>query len=454
MTKDVARYVKACLACRRIKAYRDGKHGLLKPLPLPKRYFQDISVDFIVELFVCILNGRKYQHIMVIVDRLSKKKRFIAMNSLEIEAVVQAFIDWIWREEDYSDTIVSDRGSQWISHFWKRLCERIEIKPKLSTAWHSETDDQTERANTDLKTYLRAYVNFNQDDWVLMLLIAEFEANSVKSASTELEPFMAIKGYLPRSGLGPDAPAAIAGDSTQRREMRSADKVIAKLEQLRGYLRDELAWARAKMEHYANVQRHPAPEFRVGDMVMLDARHMRTSRLSQSLDYKNLGPFRITKVIDNCAYKLELPDSMKIHPVFHPWLLHLYNGNPLPGQVQSDSAPVVIDGEDEWDVTEIVNSRIDKRMNDALTGASEGCLVYKVIWTSTGPNDTNARTNATPKWYRFTNLEHFPYLIADFHHRYSDKPGPHASYVRPEDWTSSGDNETVEDRPGQAVGTS
>lgn len=77
---------------------------------------------------------------MVVVDRLSKKKKLVPLTNLDVETVVQGFIEYIWREEGYPRTVVSDRGSQWVSHFWRRLCHRVGTKPKLSTAWHPETD--------------------------------------------------------------------------------------------------------------------------------------------------------------------------------------------------------------------------------------------------------------------------------------------------------------------------
>ena len=95
MTDTISRYVKSCHACKRSKAYREGKHGLLNPLPIPDRYWQDISVDFITPLPICSRFGRKFEHIMVVVDRLSKKKKFIPLDSLDVESVVQAFIEWI-----------------------------------------------------------------------------------------------------------------------------------------------------------------------------------------------------------------------------------------------------------------------------------------------------------------------------------------------------------------------
>ena len=111
MTDSVSRFVKSCYTCKRAKSSRSGKHGLLKPLPIPEKYWTDISIDFITPLPVCKQFGRSYQHIMVVVDRLSKKRKFVALDSLEVEAVVQAFVEWVWREEGYPSTIVSDRGT-------------------------------------------------------------------------------------------------------------------------------------------------------------------------------------------------------------------------------------------------------------------------------------------------------------------------------------------------------
>ena len=88
MTESVSRYVKSCYTCKRAKSSRSGKHGLLKPLPIPERYWTDISVDFVTPLPICKQFGRSFQHIMVVVDRLSKKRRFVALDSLEVEAVV------------------------------------------------------------------------------------------------------------------------------------------------------------------------------------------------------------------------------------------------------------------------------------------------------------------------------------------------------------------------------
>ncbi|KAA8618998.1 hypothetical protein PtrV1_08427 [Pyrenophora tritici-repentis] len=93
MINDVAQYVKNCLACRRSKSYRDGKHGLLHPLPIPERYWSSISMDYITHLPPCTDNGRTYTNVLVIVDRLSKKKKFIPVVDLKVDTLVKAFVD-------------------------------------------------------------------------------------------------------------------------------------------------------------------------------------------------------------------------------------------------------------------------------------------------------------------------------------------------------------------------
>ena len=238
MIDIVARYVKNCHQCRRIKTYREDKQELLKSLSISKRYFQNISMNFITSLSICKRHDRNYQHIMIIVDRLSKKKKYIELNSLKMNAMIQTFIEWVWKEKEYSSSIVSDREIQFVFYFWQRLCERIDTHFKLFTVWHFETDDQTKNVNANLKQYLRVYVNYNQNDWYDHFSIAKFESNSSKSVSSEVESFLIIKNYIFRFDF--ESSTSIIDDSVQRREMRNVDRFIVKQKKLRQYLRDEL----------------------------------------------------------------------------------------------------------------------------------------------------------------------------------------------------------------------
>ena len=121
MITFVIRYLKFCHFCRRNKVYREAKQKLLKSLLISNRYFKDITVNFIIFLFTCTRNRKHYKHIMIVIDRLFKIKKFAALNSLNVDAVIQAFINWIWRIKDFSESIVFDKKTQFIADFWKRL---------------------------------------------------------------------------------------------------------------------------------------------------------------------------------------------------------------------------------------------------------------------------------------------------------------------------------------------
>ena len=179
-----------------------------------------------------------------------------------------------------------------------------------------------------------------------MLSFAEFEANFALSSSTTVAPFLAIKEYIPRSGL--KVPKSIEGSSSAKREMKNADAFVKKIENLQQHLHFELIWAQAKQVEQANARRHPAFELRVGDKVMLDFRFITTMRPSKSLDHKNLGSYIIKKVINNAVYQLNLSESMKsVFSVFHPWLLHLNTSNSLSEQHELDPPPAIIKEEPE-----------------------------------------------------------------------------------------------------------
>ena len=186
MFHTIVRYVKSCIQCKKIKTYRQNKQDLLKFLSIFERYFQNIFVDFITFLFTCSRRDKNYKHIMIVINRLSKKKKFIFLKNLDVKIVMQIFLEWIWREKNYSDFVVSNRKTQFISHFWRRLCEKINITFKLSIAWHFEIDDQTENVNVDLKIYFRIYVSFNQNDWINLFFIVEFEINFVINNFTNM----------------------------------------------------------------------------------------------------------------------------------------------------------------------------------------------------------------------------------------------------------------------------
>lgn len=102
----------------------------------------------------------------------------------------------------------------------------------------------------------------------------------------------------------------------------------------------------------------PQPDFKVGDMVWLNSKNVKTNHPTKKLDYKKLGPFKILEQVNNCSFHLDLPHDVKIHPVFHVSLLECYVADQIPGRTQPPPPPVIIQGEEEFEVKEIVDSQI------------------------------------------------------------------------------------------------
>ena len=280
--------------------------------------------------------------------------------------------------------------------------KRLRINSALSTAYHPETDGQTERANAGLEQYLRAYVSYLQDDWEEWLPLAEFAINAQKSESTGLSPFYATYGFHPRMGF--ESVHSINLSAPER----DADKFAARMEQILDIARSELKAAQARYEDQANRKRQPARCYKVGQYVWLDARNIHTARPQKKLDWKYLGPFRVSAVVSSHAYRLELPASMRIHPVFYVDRLRPADNVPLPGQRPGPPPHIEVDGVEEYEVEEIVDSYWERR------GRGGPRLKYIVKWVG----DDNP--TAEPAAY----LENAAQLVENFHRRYPNKPRP------------------------------
>jgi transposase InsO family protein len=192
---DVERYVSNCKKCRRAANPRDKKPGLLQPLPIPDRPWQHLSMDF----HSMPKDRSGYDNVCVFVCRLSKKPISIpCYKDVTARDMARLFIEHVYRHHGAPDSIVSDRGPQFISEFWTELCRILGIKLKLSTAGHPETDGQTEIMNQLLTMRLRPLIDYYQDNWAEMLPLIDHAAMVLPSESTGLSPAYIEKGYEPR----------------------------------------------------------------------------------------------------------------------------------------------------------------------------------------------------------------------------------------------------------------
>ena len=174
MTQDVRRFVRNCNTCSKSKIWREQKHGLLKPLPISKRIWSELSVDFITGL----APSKDCTSIMVVTDRLSKSIIVVPMKETCAIDVAQTLLEHIFQHHGLPTAIVSDRGTQFVSMLWTEVCRLVKITWRLSTAFHPETDGATERANQELETYLCIFTSFQQEDWAFQFPIAMMAFNS------------------------------------------------------------------------------------------------------------------------------------------------------------------------------------------------------------------------------------------------------------------------------------
>lgn len=205
--KDCVKYARGCESCQRNNPSVQKPYGLLQPLPAPKASFRHLTLDFVGPLPVCKIRDYNYRFILQVVDRLTKRVWIIAVERPTARETAEAFLNNVVRFAGLPDSLVSDQGRAFIDRTWKDICGRLKINHKLSTAYHPETDGQTERANKTLEVYLRHFVNYYQDDWAHHLAIAEFCCNNHVNASTGMSPFFASFGHHPRLDFRPESEA-------------------------------------------------------------------------------------------------------------------------------------------------------------------------------------------------------------------------------------------------------
>ncbi|KEY63902.1 hypothetical protein S7711_10198 [Stachybotrys chartarum IBT 7711] len=223
------------------------------------------------------------------------------------------------------------------------------------------------------------------------------------SETTGASPFFANYAFHPRMGFEPTI--TVKADPPTR----DAEQFIRKMNNILEHLRAETAAAQARYEEQANRHRRPARQYKLGELVWLDSRNIKTLRPQKKLDWKNIGPFKISKVLSPYAYQLELPDSMRIHPVFHTNLLRPAANDRLPEQHRPQPPPIEVEGIEEWEVEDIVDSRWDRRGR-----GGRARLKYTVKWTGY-PDPTEVPAE---------HVKNAAQVIANFHRRYPEKPGP------------------------------
>jgi transposase InsO family protein len=388
MSRYIGKYVSTCDLCLRTKAQRRFPVGELHPLPVPSTPWETVSVDFIVEL----PESSGHDAVMVVVDSVTKRAHFApTLTTVTASGTARLFLQHVWRHHGLPRKVVSDRGPQFVAEFTKELYRMLGIKLAATTAYHPQGDGQTERVNQELEQYLRLFVNQRQDNWSELLPLAEFQYNNHIHSTTQHQPFLLETGRLPRMGFEPDQPPS---------KTESVNEFTERMKTTLEEAKAALAKSKDDMTRYYNQKRTQALEYNPGDKVYLDASDIQTTRPSKKLSHRHLGPFMIERKVGNNAYRLQLPQSMKrLHPVFNVVKLTPALPDPIDGRhLPPPPLPEIIDGEEEWVVEEILDSRMMNRK-----------LRYLMKW-----KDFGAEHNS---WEPWDNV-HAPELVTEFHRRH------------------------------------
>ncbi|MBW0475633.1 hypothetical protein O181_015348 [Austropuccinia psidii MF-1] len=302
MTQFIMYYISSFQQCSRKKNIHHKKFGILKPLPIPNGPWICLSMDFITQLPM----SNSFDSILVIMDRFSKIATFIpAMSSITSLDLAHLFIKNIFSKNDLPSSFVSDSGSLFVSSFWTNLCQQLNIERDLSTAYHPQSDGQTERLNQILERYLWMYVS-------------------------------------------------------------------TKIQSVQQYFNRELEVSTNRFERYSDESRESPPGFNPGDMVWLSSKNIKLARHTKTFSERWLGPFQILKE-------------------------------------HQEPPPIIIEEEDEWEVSQILDSKLKIQK-----------LWYLVEWKSFSQDPERSI------WEPAKNLGNCPEIVKDFSSLYPDKPGPNS----------------------------
>jgi hypothetical protein len=360
MDDEIEKYVTSCDACQRNKPSHQSKPGLLRPLPIPDRPWQQVSLDLITQLPRSRLG---HDAIVVFVDKLTKMVHYVATNTnVTAPQMSQLFMREVCRLHGVPESILSDRDPRFTAHFWRALWSQLGTKLVMSTAYHPQTDGQTERANRTLEEMLRSYVEWRQTDWDEHLSVLEMAYNNSKQTSTGFSPFYLNYGQEVQMPID----VALAGDRTRVCNNPEAADRIEQLKKVLDRTRANILQAQQRQSRYAD-QRRRAMTFDVGDRVLLSTAHLRvvdSKKRTPKLAAKYIGPFTVKRVVNENAYELDLPPTMQIHPVFNVDRLKSYRDG-VDSHPHRDRAshlrppPEVIqeDGGEIYEVERIVSRR-------------------------------------------------------------------------------------------------
>ena len=320
MKRSVAQWVAQCPTCQQVKVEHQVPGGLLQSLPIPQWKWDSISMDFITGLPTA--PGRSNNSIWVIVDRLTKVTHLLPMRDTDkVEVLAELYIDQIVKLHGVPSDIVSDRDPRFTASFWEALQEALGTKLYRSTAFHPETDGQTERTIRTIEDMLRMCILDWAGTWEKHLPLVEFSYNNSHHSSIGMSPYEALYGRPCKTPM-------CWTEVGERRMFGSpiVQETMIKLETIQANMKK----AQDRQKKYADQSRREVT-FEIGDWVYLKVTAQKgKDRFGKvgKLAVRFIGPYKIIGKVGEVAYRLDLPADMHLHPVFHVSMLRKHIRDP------------------------------------------------------------------------------------------------------------------------------
>ncbi|KAJ9511709.1 hypothetical protein QJQ45_018011 [Haematococcus lacustris] len=377
VSENVKSYVRSWDSCQVNKSSAKKPAGLLQPRPIPERPWDSVSMDLIVKLPASGPN--KYDSILVFVDRLTKMVHLVkTWESMSATQYAKLFLEHVFRLHGMPRSVVSDRGPQFHNKFWAEVTKLLQVQVNLSSAYHPETDGQTERVNRVIEEMLRHFIRPDQRDWAEYLPLVEFAINNAWQESVRSTPFYLNYGYHPRLAELLDLPQKVPQAHAFVKGMKTA------VEQARQCL----ARAQKRMKSYQDKRRDVL--FLPGDMVLLSTQNMRGKANQpgvRKLKPRYVGPFSVQYMVGKAAVKLWLLDVWsRLHNVFHVSLVKPYRmdaSEAVPGL--AGPPPVQwLDGEPQYTVEKVVGHRLEPSKGKRKGKCKKRRLEFLVKWQGHG----------------------------------------------------------------------
>ena len=402
LRKTLKSYIRNCPICQKIKSVTRKPYGTLYPLPVPKTPWEFLSMDFITNL--PLVDG--YDAICTFVDCYTKQAHFIPCSTkINAEQLAKLYIKNIFKLHGLSRVMIGDRDTKFTSQYWRTLMKEMKTKLNLSSAYHPQTDGQTERTHRTIEQILRAFVHRQHINWLNDLPLAEFSYNNTRHSSTKYSPFESLYGYSPILPISIIQPPIVNENDIYIQEKDIPSKVVnvianisvvqtndidkntmvtlpplRRIHEVHKVIYEEIKIAKEFQSYYANKRANNSLlEFKIGDKVVVKTDYILIrNQPSKKFKQRYIGPYPIIDKISPQAYKLELPKSVELHPVFHISKLKPWNTiDPTKDEVD------IIAARTDCVYGRIVDKIIDVKIARHTSYERGPALLFKTVWQDT-----------------------------------------------------------------------